>query len=104
MNSLQSGKEGYNWLHSMKPILFIDFDGTLCHDRFWQNYLSDEAFKKISIFTSRRDITRAWMRGEYTSEEINAIVAKETGIPSIWIVFNITSVCLVYNLYCGNSG
>ena len=69
----------------MKPVLFIDFDGTLCHDRFWRS-LKPEAFEKITIFTSRRDISRAWMRGAYTSEDINKIAAEETGIlyEEIW--------------------
>lgn len=33
----------------MKPILFIDFDGTLCHDRFWRN-IDASGFEKIQNF------------------------------------------------------
>jgi len=33
----------------MKSILFIDFDGTLCHDRFWQS-IDESSFEKIQNF------------------------------------------------------
>lgn len=72
----------------MKPILFIDFDGTLCHDRFWRS-LDPQLFERITVFTSRRDISRAWMLGEYTAEEVNKIAAEEIGIPyqELWDIF-----------------
>lgn len=67
---------------SPKPILFIDFDGTLCHDRYWRSLPKDIQEKIQSlIFGEDKTLVDGWMRGKYTAEEINQIVAKETGVP-----------------------
>lgn len=70
--------------------LFIDFDGTICHDRFWRS-LDKNSYAKVqdSLFSGKNQIVRDWMRGVYSSEEINQIVAKDTGIEyeSLWNVF-----------------
>lgn len=73
----------------MKPTLFIDFDGTLCHDRFWRS-LDPEILAKIRVFEfGPAGTAHAWMRGEYTSEEINQGIAQKIGIPyeELWQVF-----------------
>lgn len=63
----------------MKPTLFIDFDGTLCHDRFWRS-LEPELQAKVqtSLFSSKKELVKDWMLGKYTSEEINQILAEES--------------------------
>lgn len=74
---------------AMKPALLIDFDGTLCHDRFWRS-LDADSLEKIRIFefgpTGTAD---AWMRGEYTSEDVNQRIAEEIGMPyeELWQIF-----------------
>ncbi len=74
----------------IKPLLFIDFDGTICHDRFWRS-LPAEQYTKVQALLFNDDTTRVqdWMRGKYTAEEINAYVAKEIGMPSevLWSLF-----------------
>ena len=73
----------------MKPILFIDFDGTLCHDRFWRS-LDEKNYGKIqTAFRANKTKVCDWMRGDYTSEEINELISKETKIPyyKLWQVF-----------------
>ncbi len=73
-----------------KPILFIDFDGTLCHDRFWRS-LPAEQYEKVQKFLFGDDKTHVqeWMRGKRTAEETNEILAEHLDVPfqEIWNVF-----------------
>lgn len=75
---------------STKPILFVDFDGTICHDKYWRS-LSPGRNEQIQNLLFRADMTRVkdWMLGAYTAEEINHFVADETGVPfaELWDVF-----------------
>lgn len=61
--------------------LFVDFDGTICHDRFWRSLPINEN-KRIQdfLFSGHNSIVLDWMKGVYTSEEINELVANETGL------------------------
>lgn len=74
----------------MKPILFIDFDGTLCHDRFWQS-IDKSSFDKIQnfLFRENKSIVKEWMLGLHSSENINQLISKKLNIPfdKIWNVF-----------------
>jgi FMN phosphatase YigB (HAD superfamily) len=74
----------------MKPILFIDFDGTLCHDRFWRS-LEPTIQQKIqaNLFGLKKELVRDWMLGKYTSEEINQMLAEELGsdYDTLWSTF-----------------
>lgn len=70
--------------------LFIDFDGTICHDRFWRGLKPDE-YTQIQnfLFSGKNILVADWMRGRYTSEEINRAVEIETSLPYdyLWQVF-----------------
>lgn len=74
----------------MKPILFIDFDGTLCHDRFWRS-LEPELQAKVqtNLFGSKKELIKDWMLGKYISEDINQMLAEEIGsdYDSLWSTF-----------------
>jgi len=73
-----------------RPIIFIDFDGTICHDRYWRTLLGDKQDKlQIYLFQENRDIVFDWMRGLYTSEEINSLVAAALEMPysELWEIF-----------------
>lgn len=74
----------------MKSILFIDFDGTLCHDRFWRN-IDASNFEKIQIFlfSENKIIVNEWMRGIHSSEHINKLISKELNVPfeKVWSIF-----------------
>ena len=74
----------------MKPILFIDFDGTICHDRFWRS-LPKEQYTKVQefLFESDSAYVNEWMRGKRTSEEINMLVAEHIGMSyeKLWELF-----------------
>ena len=63
--------------------LFIDFDGTICHDRFWRGLPTAE-YEQIQnvLFREEQNRVRDWMRGAYTSEDIVTFIAAETGLPS----------------------
>ncbi len=72
-----------------KPVLFIDFDGTLCHDRFWRS-LPPEILEKIKIFEfDENKVAERWMKGEFTSEEINQQIAESIGMEyeKLWETF-----------------
>lgn len=73
-----------------KPILFCDFDGVLCHDRYWRSLSSGENEKvQELLFRNNTILMNDWMRGKYTAEEINKIVSEKTGIPykRLWDIF-----------------
>ncbi|MBI5421278.1 MAG: hypothetical protein HZA35_03125 [Parcubacteria group bacterium] len=77
-------------IKTYKPILFVDFDGTLCHDRFWRSMPPNEqnAIQKW-LFQENKDLVRMWMVGGCTSEEINHCIADQLNIPfeRLWEVF-----------------
>lgn len=74
----------------MKPLLFIDFDGVLCFERFWRGLPKDE-YRLVDdlLLTGNRPMIDKWMRGGYTSEEIHEYLSEKTGIPyeRLWNVF-----------------
>ena len=74
----------------MRPILFIDFDGTLCHDRFWRS-IEASSFQQIQnfLFSENKSVIQDWMKGVYSSEDINRLISKELNIPfeKIWKTF-----------------
>ena len=74
----------------MKPILFIDFDGTLCHDRFWRS-IDASSFEKIQnfLFGANKSKVDEWIRGIHSSEEINQLISKELNVPfeKVWEIF-----------------
>jgi len=74
----------------MKPILFIDFDGVLCDDRFWRG-MGTADYDRIQEFLilGNRPMMDRWMRGGHSSEEINAYLSEHLDIPyeKLWEVF-----------------
>lgn len=75
---------------SQKPIIFCDFDGVLCHDRFWRSLPAAE-YEKLQeyVFRNNLEMVDEWMRGKYSSEEINRKVSENIGIPyeKLWDIF-----------------
>lgn len=74
----------------MKPLLFIDFDGTLCHDKFWRSLKPDEIEKiQNHLFVHNKQMVFDWMMGKYSSEELNHFVSSETGLEYdyLWNIF-----------------
>lgn len=66
--------------------LFIDFDGTICHDRFWRSLPKDENQQiQDFLFSGSNSVVVDWMKGVYTSEEINQMVANETGLNYVYL-------------------
>src|SRR3989339_486159 len=62
-------------------ILFVDFDGTICHDRFWRS-LDTSTFEKIQkiLFGKNKSMINEWMRGIHSSEDINHFISKELNL------------------------
>jgi FMN phosphatase YigB (HAD superfamily) len=75
---------------NIKPILFCDFDGVLCHDRYWRSLPSEE-YNKIQELLFRGDtaLFNGWMRGKYLAEEINQIISEKINMPfeELWEIF-----------------
>lgn len=73
-----------------RPILFCDFDGTLCHQRYWRS-LPAGAYEKVQDLLFRKETTmvRNWMVGKHTSEEVNGHVAQVLEMPpaDLWELF-----------------
>ena len=74
----------------MKPILFIDFDGTLCFDKYWRS-LPPPQYEQVQELIFGKDKTRLndWMLGKYSAEAINKIVADSIGrtYTDVWSLF-----------------
>ncbi|NTJ61168.1 hypothetical protein G6M50_17055 [Agrobacterium rhizogenes] len=73
-----------------RPIIFIDFDGTICHDRYWRSLPCDKQNKlQTYLFQENRHIVSNWMLGFHTAEEINGLVATILDMPydKVWDVF-----------------
>ncbi len=63
-----------------KPTLFIDFDGTICFDRFWRSAEKPvKAFIKQFLFKDNQPLLGDWMRAVHTSEDINKTIAEASG-------------------------
>ncbi|MFA6105760.1 MAG: HAD family hydrolase [Patescibacteria group bacterium] len=74
----------------IKPVLFCDFDGTICHDRYWRS-LPSEIYEKVQslLFGLDKIFINDWMRGKYTAEEANEYVSKKIDFPfeELWSLF-----------------
>lgn len=74
----------------MKQILFIDFDGTLCFDKYWRS-LPPAQYEQVQELIFGKDKTRLndWMLGKYSAEAINKIVADSIGrtYTDVWSLF-----------------
>lgn len=74
----------------MKPILFVDFDGTLCFDRYWRSLPADK-YAQVQQLIFGQDQVRGndWMIGKYSAEDINRYIAEELGISyeTLWELF-----------------
>lgn len=70
--------------------LFIDFDGTICHDKFWRN-LSENKRSLVQniVFIENPLLVIDWMCGEHISEEVNNFASQETvfKIQTLWDTF-----------------
>ncbi|MDB5195312.1 MAG: hypothetical protein JWO84_496 [Parcubacteria group bacterium] len=73
-----------------KPVLFIDFDGTICPDRFWRS-LPPAQYQLLQdkLFGENLQLIGEWMRGGHTAEEINHYVSDMLGSPyeEVWGIF-----------------
>ncbi len=74
----------------MKPLLLIDYDGTVCFDRFWRS-IEPDVFAQIQyhLFGTDRHLLQDWMRGKLSSEEINQFLAERINVEysKLWQVF-----------------
>lgn len=74
--------------------LFVDFDGTICHDRFWRS-LSDAEYTLIQsvLFGTETTMIKDWMCGRYTSEDTNQLVSEKTKLPYAYLWKNFVRDC-----------
>ena len=74
----------------MKPYLFVDFSGTLSNDKYWRSLPEDKfAILQRHFFGQNMNMVRNWMRGQYTSEQINIVAANQVGMNplELWEIF-----------------
>ncbi len=69
--------------------VFFDFDGVLCHDRFYTRTLSPSYQRIVNwiqehIFTDS-ELCAQWMRGEIDSREVNSRVASACNVSFDWL-------------------
>jgi FMN phosphatase YigB (HAD superfamily) len=64
----------------MKPVLFIDFIGTLCDGRFWVSLDNDDYGRIDKFLFNDGELFNGWMRGDYNSEKICEILSRELRI------------------------
>lgn len=73
-----------------KPILFCDFDGTICFDKYWKS-LPIKAYEQVQeiLFRSDKTVVNNWMRGNYDAEKVNQQLAERIGMPfeELWKLF-----------------
>jgi len=68
---------------SYRTVLF-DFDGVLCHGRFYEKALLPEHrevrdWLQANVFGDK-ELVRKWMRGQVGSVEVNRLIAQNTNI------------------------
>ncbi len=70
--------------------LFVDFDGTICHDKFWRGLGRDKAMLvQNTLFVDNPLLVVEWMCGKHSSEEVNKFISQKTGIKyqTLWDIF-----------------
>ncbi|NBD74253.1 hypothetical protein GVX82_04420 [Patescibacteria group bacterium] len=77
-----------------KPVLFIDFDGTLCHERFWSD-LPEKTYARVQsyLFGTNRSLARQWMRGNLTAEEICKELGEELELDAPFLLRKLEQKC-----------
>lgn len=62
----------------MEKIIFVDFDGTICNGRFWQN-LPQHLYSQVQeiLFIGRKDLVNEWMCGKINYHKICDYLATE---------------------------
>lgn len=64
-------------------IIFLDWDGTLCHSRFWQTEdLGTRLFDRIQLvlFSSNPALVKGWMLEKTTSEKVCEWLSGKIGV------------------------
>lgn len=73
-----------------KPILFCDFDGVLCHEKYWRSLPTDK-YQQVQqlLFGEDKSYTNDWMRGKYSAEEANRKVSETINVSyeELWELF-----------------
>ena len=61
--------------------LFVDFDGTICQDRFWRS-LGESEYTQVQeiLFQENSEMVVDWMKGAYSSEDITEFLAKKINL------------------------
>lgn len=73
-----------------KKILFFDFDGTLCMQRYWRSLPPKEHSQvQALLFGADRTKINNWMRGSYSAEDVNRYISEHTDIDYeyLWNIF-----------------
>lgn len=77
-----------------KPILFIDFHGTISFYSFWHSF-DIQTFSRINkcLFSENRHLVREWMVGKHSSEDIVEQVSRSLGMDYNFLWHRFVSDC-----------
>lgn len=71
----------------MKPILFVDFNGVISYQNFWNSiYAEDHKLFKLRndinsfVFVENKDFVKDWMIGLHTAEEAHKLIKEKFDI------------------------
>lgn len=74
----------------MKQLLLVDWDQTLCFDRYWRS-LPEESrlIVQDDLFGGNNPLVHEWMRGEHTAEYVNSYLATRLAMSydELWQLF-----------------
>lgn len=80
--------------------LFLDWNGTLSHDKFWGHLETDRNTNKLfcsiekCLFSDLKNLIKPWMKGELFSEDICKLISQKTGISRRLLYKELKKSCL----------
>lgn len=80
--------------------LFLDWNGTLSHDKFWGHLETDkntnELFNSIEkcLFSDLKNLIKPWMKGKMYSEDVCKLISQKTGISNRLLHEELKKSCL----------
>lgn len=77
----------------MNKVLFIDFDGTICFDRFWQDRPRVEYEQIQSFLFQGNPLAHEWMRGKVQAEEVCEQIGDALGFDAHELFAELSAKC-----------
>lgn len=84
----------------MKNTVFVDFDGTICFNRFWEHLPAAEyqAIQAVLFNPDNGELIREWMRGKHSMEDICVMVSRDTGLSFKYLLKEFTTSACAFSV------